>query len=391
MGYKTFTCPISKNCGGCEWLAVPYPLQLKRKQAAMEELFADVIREDGAQLLPICGMDNPQNFRSKAATPFAPTKGGRLRSGFYAAGTHRIVSCEKCLVEDMRARPILNDVAELAWKLGIKAYQEDRGCGMLRHAIVRCGYASNDILLTLVTNGQQLPREQEFVRRLVALHPEISSIVQNINQKRTNALLGHKNKVLFGSGVMHDKLLGCTFEIGPTSFYQTNPQQTEVLYQLAIDAARSSSGDSTAQILDAYCGTGTIGICLAAQWKEAQVLGVDKVGAAITSARKNAQLNGLEKRCSFIGSDATEYMKVSGQHFNIVIMDPPRAGSTPRFLDGVVHTGAQNVVYISCNPVTQVRDIAHLRSRGYRVIRITPVDMFAHTKHVESLVLLARS
>ena len=343
MGYKTYTCPIAKSCGGCEWLAVPYPIQLRRKQELVEGLLGGMAREDGCSVGAIRGMDEPVAYRHKAATPFAPGKGGRVRSGFYSAGTHRIVACGSCLVEDPRARGILEDVAHVAQELGIRPYQEDRGRGTLRHAVVRCGYATDDVLLTVVANGQRLPREDEFVRRMARLHPEVTSIVLNVNQRRTNAILGRECRTLMGPGTMEDALLGCTFRIGPTSFYQTNPRQTEVLYQLAVDGARLRGG---MRVLDAYCGCGTIGICAASQARAAgasiAVVGVEQVAGAVRMARGNAKANGLAGSCEFVRADATAYMEdvARGRRdagFDVVVMDPPRAGSTPEFLAGVAH------------------------------------------------------
>ena len=392
MGFKTYTCPIAKKCGGCEWLAVPYPIQLRRKQEAIEKLFSQMAEEDDATIEAVRGMEEPLAFRHKAATPFAPGKAGRIRSGFYAAGSHRIVRCDQCLVEDPRAREVLNAVARVAEKLHIPAYEEDRGQGCLRHAVLRTGYATNESLLTVVTNGPQLPREKRFVEEMLKACPELTSIVRNVNDRRTNAILGRDCKTLHGPGIMHDRLLGCTFEIGPTSFYQTNPAQTEVLYQLAIDAAQLRPGD---HILDAYCGTGTIGICAASVVKEARVTGVEQVGGAVSCAKRNARANGVDKRCNFIRADATAHLKEAArsgsEHFDVVIMDPPRAGSTPEFLSAVAQLAPERVVYVSCNAVTQARDLEVLRSNGYRIVSLTPVDMFPHTKHVETVALLARA
>ncbi|MBR1830124.1 MAG: 23S rRNA (uracil(1939)-C(5))-methyltransferase RlmD [Atopobiaceae bacterium] len=390
MGFKTYTCPIAKKCGGCEWLAVPYPIQLKRKQEAVEKLFTRIADEDGAQIESVRGMEEPRAFRFKAATPFAPGKGGRIRSGFYAAGSHRIVRCDECLVEDPRARDVLNSVARIASDLHIPAYEEDRGTGCLRHAVLRCGYATDDLLLTLVTNGPQLPREKRFVKELREAHPELSTAVQNINERRTNAILGRDCKTLYGPGIMHDKLLDCTFEIGPTSFYQTNPAQTEVLYQLALYAAQLHAG---MRVLDAYCGTGTIGICAAAASNEVQVTGIEQVRGAVSCAKRNAAANGVSDRCAFIRADATQYLVKAAEadeHFDVVVMDPPRAGSTPEFLSAVASIAPERVVYVSCNAVTQARDLEILRAQGYRMELLTPVDMFPHTKHVETVCLLTR-
>lgn len=395
MGFRTYTCPISRRCGGCEWLAVPYPIQLRRKQEQMEELFEPVCRRDDCSVSQIAGMDDPRGYRHKAATPYAPGAKGRIRSGFYESGSHRLVYCKSCLVEDEHARPILNDVAIVAQRLRIPAYQEDRGTGVLRHAVVRIGYASGEELLTVVTNGDTLPRARRFVTAIRELHPHLTSVVQNVNDRRTNAILGRRNVTLFGPGHMHDLLLGCSFEIGPTSFYQTNPQQTEVLYGLAIRAANVRGG---MRVMDAYCGTGTIGICLASEARRqgvgnVHVVGVEQVGNAVECARRNVSANDLADSCEFVREDATAFMartQRGDERVDVVVMDPPRAGSTPEFLQGVCRLVPERVVYVSCNPLTQVRDLAILQDGGYRVTSIEPVDMFPHTKHVETVVALSR-
>ena len=428
MGYKTPTCSIARSCGGCEWLSVPYPIQLKRKQAQVEELLAPLASINNVTIEPIRGMDEPLAYRHKAATPFAPGKGHTVRSGFYASGTHKIIASKECLVEDGRARTILNDVAYLAGQFNIHAYQEDRGKGALRHGVVRCGYATDDVMLVLVVNGQHLPHEQEFIAALRKAHPELTSIFLNVNQKRTNAILGRETRLLWGSTSMSDKLLDCTFEIGPTSFYQTNPQQTEALYQLAIDGALAGSESADAaqagaaltgaaspsatltgastqtvtsaqagnlRVLDAYCGTGTIGLCLAhaaqAQGINLLLTGVDQVENNIQMARRNARNNKLQ--AEFICDDATRYMQAlakDGQNFDVIILDPPRAGSTPAFLKATAQLAQKKIVYVSCNVVTQARDLKVLLDSGFAIERVTPVDMFPHTKHVETVVLMSR-
>ena len=406
MGYKTPTCSIARSCGGCEWLSVPYPIQLKRKQAQVEELLAPLASINNVTIEPIRGMDEPLAYRHKAATPFAPGKGRTVRSGFYASGTHKIIASKECLVEDGQARAILNDVAYLAGQFNIHAYQEDRGKGALRHGVVRCGYATDDVMLVLVVNGQHLPHEQEFIAALRKAHPELTSIFLNVNQKRTNAILGRETRLLWGSTSMSDKLLDCTFEIGPTSFYQTNPQQTEVLYQLAIDDALAGSElagselavaakTSNLRVLDAYCGTGTIGLCLAhaaeAQGINLLLTGVDQVENNIQMARRNARNNKLE--AEFICDDATRYMQTlakEGQNFDVIILDPPRAGSTPAFLKATAQLAQKKIVYVSCNVVTQARDLKVLLDSGFAIERVTPVDMFPHTKHVECVCLMSK-
>ena len=387
MGYKTYTCPIARDCGGCEWLAVPYPIQLRRKQEHVETLLGEAAERDGAVVEAIRGMDEPTRYRHKAATPFAHARGGRVACGFYAAGTHRIVPCESCLAEDERARRVLNAVARVAERLHVPPYDEDRGVGVLRHAVVRCGWQTDDVLLTLVSRVEELRDERHLVSELRAACPEVTSIVLNVNDRRTNAILGRRNRTLFGPGVMHDRLLGLTFEIGPTSFYQTNPAQTEVLYRLALDGAQGAH-----RVLDAYCGTGTIGVCAAASSNEMQVTGVEQVRGAVACAERNARANGVGDRCRFVAADATAWMarEGAGERFDAVVMDPPRAGSTPEFLAGVARLAPERVVYVSCNVVTQARDLEVLCAKGYRLARVAPVDMFPHTKHVECVAVLER-
>ena len=390
MGYRTYTCPIAKNCGGCEWLAVPYPIQLERKFAAVEELLGGMATADGVAIEPVAGMDEPLAYRHKAATPFAPRgKGGRkVVCGFYARGTHRIVRCESCLVETPGARPLFEALAGAAGELGISAYNEDSGRGCLRHAILRTAWKTDDTMLTIVANGERLAHEAELVRILRETEPRLTTIVLNTNQKRTNAMLGSANRTLFGPGTMRDKLLGCTFEIGPTSFYQTNPEQTEVLYRAAIESAALEGG---MRVLDAYCGCGTIGICAAAATPDITVVGVEKGREAVSRAKTNARANGVDGRCSFVAADATEWILGAArdsERFDVVFMDPPRAGSTAEFIEATCALAPKRVVYVSCNPETQARDLALFRERGYRLARVVPVDMFPHTKHVECVAAL---
>lgn len=392
MGFKTYTCPIARTCGGCEWLSVPYPIQLRRKRESVEELFEGLIedlpawQEEGR--LPIHGMDEPLHYRHKAATPFAPGKKGAIRSGFYARGTHRIVHCEECLVEAPKAREALNAVAAAARELKIPAYNEDTGRGLLRHAIVRVGYNSSECLLTLVTNGKSIAREKEFVAAIRKRASFVTSIAQNVNQRQTNAILGFETHTLYRTGRMIDSLLDTEFEIGPTSFYQTNPEQTEVLYSLAIEGAALKSG---MRVMDAYCGIGTIGLCAAQQVEGLEVIGVEQVEGAVKDARRNAKRNNLDERAQFTCADATAFMRDTqraGKHFDVVLMDPPRAGSTPQFLNGVLNLAPERVVYISCNPVTQRRDMETLLAGNYQLTSFDIVDMFPHTKHAETVAVL---
>lgn len=400
-------CPIMRACGGCAWLGMPYRKQLARKQAAMEELFApllerfgwdisiDAVRGMGAVAGESGNVPAPRAFRHKAATPFAPGPNGAVRCGFYARGTHRIVPAEACAVEASGARRILNEVARTAERFGIPAYHEDARRGLLRYAIVRMGWRTEEALLTVVTAQPEVPHLEAFARELAQIDGRIVGVAQNINGRPGNAILGPTTRTVWGAERMRDKLLSCTFEISPTAFYQTNPQQTEVLYQLAIDGMGLSAGDV---LLDAYCGSGTIGLCAAReaaeQGHDIRLIGVERNPAGISDARRNAELNNLEAHSSFIAQDATAYLTQAaerGEHVDVLALDPPRAGSTPAFLNAAANLGPRRIVYISCNPVTQVRDLEVLGTAGYRLERLTPVDMFPHTEHTETVACLVRA
>ncbi|MBS5451641.1 MAG: 23S rRNA (uracil(1939)-C(5))-methyltransferase RlmD [Coriobacteriia bacterium] len=384
-------CPVAARCGGCEWLAMPYDEQLAMKQRRMEELFADTRIE----VEPIIGMDDPQRYRNKVQLPFAPGRPDRdgrttARWGIFERGTHRIVPCRECLVEDERARPIIATVADLLPRFNIKPYSERTNTGFLRYALVRTALHTGQVMLTLVASSNRLPSARTFVERLRAAHPELTTIVLNVNPERTSVILGKQERTLYGPGYIEDKICGCTFRISSSSFYQTNPIQAEKLYDLAIEMAQLESGD---RFGDAYCGTGTIGIAAAVR-SGAHLLGVERNADAVADARANAEANGLStEQAEFVVGDAGSVfsrMARAGEHLDVVFMDPPRAGSTPAFLANLARLGPRRVVYISCEPRSQRHDITELMRFGYRVRRIRPVDMFPHTDHVENVVLLER-
>ena len=397
-------CSIMKACGGCTALNRPYKKQLASKQAAMEELFASLCEREGIAVDPIRGMGvtlgdpgkypAPRGFRHKAATPFAPGKEGAVRCGFFERGSHRIVAVPECPVEAPGARQILNGIAREAERLHIPAFNEDKHLGLLRYAVVRCGWRTDQVMVTLVTAQRDLPHAQEFFEAVAALDPHIVTVAQNINGRPGNAILGEETRIVYGAECMRDQLLGCEFDISPTAFYQTNPQQTELLYQLAIDGMDLHQGDV---LMDAYCGSGTIGLCAA---KDAQnkgigimLLGVERNPAGIADARRNAELNGLTRSAWFMADDATDYIldaADNNERVDVLSIDPPRAGSTPEFLEAACALKPRRITYISCNPVTQERDLHQLLDGGYRLLKITPVDMFPHTDHTETVAVLSR-
>ena len=397
-------CSIMRACGGCTALNRPYKKQLAAKQAAMEELFASLCEREGIAVDPIRGMGvtlgdpgkypAPRGFRHKAATPFAPGKEGTVRCGFFERGTHKIVAVPECPVEAPGARQILNGIAREAERLHIPAFNEDKHLGLLRYAVVRCGWRTDQIMVTLVTAQRDLPHAKEFFEAVASLDPHIVTVAQNINGRPGNAILGEETRIVYGAECMRDQLLGCEFDISPTAFYQTNPQQTELLYQLAIDGMDLQQGDV---LMDAYCGSGTIGLCAA---KDAQnkgigimLLGVERNPAGIADARRNAELNGLIRSAWFMVDDATDYIldaADNNERVDVLSIDPPRAGSTPEFLEAACALKPRRITYISCNPVTQERDLHQLFDGGYRLLKITPVDMFPHTDHTETVAVLER-
>ena len=397
-------CSIMKSCGGCTALNRPYKKQLAAKQAAMEELFASLCEREGIAVDPIRGMGvtlgdpgkypAPRGFRHKAATPFAPGKEGAVRCGFFERGTHKIVAVPECPVEAPGARQILNGIAREAERLHIPAFNEDKHLGLLRYAVVRCGWRTNQVMVTLVTAQRDLPHAQEFFEAVAAIDPHIVTVAQNINGRPGNAILGEETRIVYGAECMRDQLLGCEFDISPTAFYQTNPQQTELLYQLAIDGMDLQQGDI---LMDAYCGSGTIGLCAA---KDAQdrgvgimLLGVERNPAGIADAHRNAELNGLTRSAWFMADDATDYIldaADNNERVDVLSIDPPRAGSTPEFLEAACALKPRRITYISCNPATQERDLHQLLDGGYRLLKITPVDMFPQTDHTETVAVLSR-
>lgn len=397
-------CSIMKACGGCTALNRPYKKQLAAKQAAMEELFASLCEREGIAVDPIRGMGvtlgdpgkypAPRGFRHKAATPFAPGKEGAVRCGFFERGTHKIVAVPECPVEAPGARQILNGIAREAERLHIPAFNEDKHLGLLRYAVVRCGWRTDQVMVTLVTAQRDLPHAQEFFEAVAALNPHIVTVAQNINGRPGNAILGEETRIVYGAECMRDQLLGCEFDISPTAFYQTNPQQTELLYQLAIDGMDLQQGDV---LMDAYCGSGTIGLCAAKAAQDKGVgimlLGVERNHAGIADARRNAELNGLTRSAWFMADDATDYIldaADNNERVDVLSIDPPRAGSTPEFLEAACALKPRRITYISCNPVTQERDLHQLLDGGYRLLKITPVDMFPHTDHTETVAVLSR-
>ena len=375
-------CKITKKCGGCQFQGMAYQEQLKRKQKQEEKLLGRFCKVN-----PIIGMDQPYYYRNKVHAVFDRDRKGNIISGTYREGTHQVVAVEDCLIEDEKSQEIIRTIRGMLKSFKMKTYDEDTGYGLLRHVLVRRGFTTGEIMVVLVLGSTILPSKNNFVKALRKEHPEITTVVLNVNDKKTSMVLGEKEKTIYGPGYIRDVLCGCTFRISPKSFYQVNPVQTEVLYQTAIRFA-DLSGKET--VIDAYCGIGTIGLIAAKHAKK--VIGVELNQDAVRDARMNAKENSITNVRIYQG-DAGRFMVEMAeekQKADVVFMDPPRAGSDERFLSSVVRLAPKKVVYVSCNPQTLARDLKYLVKQGYEVRKIHPVDMFPFCDHCETVCFLTR-
>lgn len=378
----TTPCPHAKKCGGCQLQNLPYEEQLRHKQRKCIALLGEF-----GHVEEILGMDNPTHYRNKVTAVFALDARRKVISGIYQSSSHRVVPVDSCLIEDEIADRIIVDIRRMLRDFKIQVFDERSGSGWLRHVLIKRGFSTGQVMVVLVAASPIFKLQKPFLKKLLELHPEISTVVLNINDRFGPVVLGSREKILYGSGTIEDLLCGHRFRISARSFYQINPVQTERLYATAVDFA-GLTGKET--VLDAYCGIGTIGIT--ASDKARQVVGVELNQDAVADAIANARLNGL-KNCWFTAGDAGKYMEqmaADGFRPDVVLMDPPRAGSDERFLGSILKTSPFRVVYVSCNPETLARDLRFLRSGGYKVRRIQPVDMFPFTDHVECVTVLTK-
>lgn len=376
-------CPHYKKCGGCQLQNMTYDEQLSFKQAKTIRLLGRF-----CHIEEIIGMRQPEHYRNKVQAAFGMTRGGKIISGVYQSSSHNIVCVDNCRLEDRKADRIIVTIRKMLGDFKMLPYNEDRKTGFLRHVLVKRGFATGEIMVVLVTSTPVFKNKNAFISKLLEVHPEITTIVQNINNANTSLVLGESEKVLYGKGYITDILCGCKFKISAKSFYQINPVQTEKLYNTAIEYA-DLKGDET--VIDAYCGIGTIGMVAAKN--AGSVVGVELNKDAVRDAIVNAKLNEM-KNIYFYNDDAGKFMvemAKAGEKADVVFMDPPRAGSDMNFLSSVVRLAPKKIVYISCNPETQARDLAYLVKNGYQCKKIQPVDMFPHTAHVETVCLLSKA
>ncbi len=376
------TCPHAKKCGGCQYQGMDYAAQLKKKQKEMYKLLKDFGKPE-----PIIGMKDPLHYRNKVHAVFGRTRKGEIISGTYEAGTHKIVNIDECMIEDEISQSIIRTIRGLLRSFKIRTYDEDTGYGLLRHVLVRRGFTTGQVMVVLVLSSPILPSKNNFVKALRKEHPEITTVVLNVNDKKTSMVLGERDIVLYGKGYIEDILCGCTFRISPQSFYQVNPVQTERLYQTAMDYAELTGKE---RVIDAYCGIGTIGMVAAKKARE--VIGVELNRNAVKDARTNAKLNQI-KNITFYEGDAGRFMvsmTEEGEKADVVFMDPPRSGSDEAFLSSVIRLAPKRIVYVSCGPDTLARDLKYLTKHGYQVRKMQPVDMFGFTEHCEMVVQLVK-
>ena len=375
-------CPIYRECGGCQYLHLTYDQQLKEKQKRMEELLGGV-----CPVRPIIGMEEPYHYRNKVHAVFGLDRKNNPISGIYKEGTHRILPVDSCLIEDQKADEIIVTIRSMLRSFKIRVFDEDTGYGLLRHVLIRRGFTTGEILVVLVTASPVFPSKNNFVKALREKHPEITTIVQNINGRSTSMVLGDKEHVLYGKGYIEDVLCGLRFRISSRSFYQINSAQTEKLYAKAMELAELTGNET---VLDAYCGIGTIG--LIASKHAGNVIGVELNPDAVRDAVQNAKKNSITN-AQFFCNDAGRFMThmaARGESAGVVFMDPPRSGSTVEFIDAVALMQPKRVVYISCGPDTLARDLKVFAKHGYRAKEAWPVDLFGWTGHVETVALLTK-
>lgn len=377
-----FPCAVAKKCGGCQLTNMPYNQQLSFKQSKAIKLLGKFCRID-----EIIGMKEPYHYRNKVQAAFGQTKSGMIISGVYQSSTHNIVKVDSCLIEDKKADEIIVTIRELIKSFRLSVYNDRTGKGFLRHVLIKRAFGTGEIMVVLVTGTAEFKSKNNFCKALLKEHPEITTIVQNINNNFTSLVLGNRQIVLYGDGYIVDELLGFRFRISPKAFYQINYKGTEILYRKALEFADIDKDDV---VIDAYSGVGTIGIIASRYAKE--VISVELNKDAVKDAKINASINKL-KNIRFFCADATQFLLDAAKEnikVDIVLMDPPRAGSTLAFMKSVCELAPEKIIYISCNPETLARDLTYFTKNGYKAKKIQPVDMFPHTNHIETVVLLSQ-
>lgn len=379
-------CPVYKQCGGCQLQHLKYEAQLDYKTKQVKEVLARLGNIKDVTVHPTLGMEDPWNYRNKAQVPVGESEGG-LVAGFYKQRSHDIIDIERCMIQQEQNDDVVQAVRKICSKYGIRAYDETKHKGTLRHVMVRYGATTGEQMVVLVTRTKELPNKNKVIEELRARLPQLKSIVQNVNSKKTNVIMGDETTVLWGEEYIYDNIGDVKFAISARSFYQVNPTQTKVLYDKALEYADLQGEE---EVIDAYCGIGTISLFLAQKAKK--VYGVEIVPEAIEDAKRNAELNGITN-AEFEAGKAEEVIPAwykKGISADTLVVDPPRKGCDEALLNTIIDMKPNRVVYVSCNPGTLARDLQVLEGGGYKTVEVQPVDMFPHTTHVECCALLVR-
>jgi 23S rRNA (uracil1939-C5)-methyltransferase len=373
------SCPIYKQCGGCQLQHLSYEGQLRAKQKHVKEVMARIGKLENVIVHPVIGMKDPWRYRNKAQVPVGEREGG-LVAGFYQERSHEIINMDACLIQQEMNDIVVQTVKKICEKYKVPAYNEVTHKGVLRHIMARYGAATKEVMVVLITRTEELPHKKKIVQEIIDSVPNVKSIIQNINPKKTNVIMGDETKVLWGAEYIYDYIGDIKFAISARSFYQVNPEQTKVLYEKALEYA-GLTGEET--VIDAYCGIGTISLFLAKKAKK--VYGVEVVPEAIEDAKRNAELNGITNVEFAVGEAEAVIPKwyEQGIHADCIVVDPPRKGCDETLLQTIIAMKPKRVVYVSCNPATLARDLRILEDGGYQTIEVQPVDMFPHTAHVE--------
>ena len=380
-------CPVARQCGGCQIQAMSYPAQLRFKEAKVRNNLVRIGKFEHPPMEPIISMEEPFRYRNKAQFPVGMSKDGRIIAGFYAGRTHAIIECEDCLLGVEENRVILDLVLEYMKEYHISPYEELTGKGLVRHVMIRKGFATGEVMVCLIVNGDSLPHVDALVERLRTIQG-MASITLNINREQTNVIMGREIKLLWGQPYIEDTIGSVRFRISPLSFYQVNPLQTEKLYNKALEYA-GLTGEET--VWDLYCGIGTISLFLAQRAK--QVYGVEIVPAAIEDAKANAALNGMTNAEFFVGKAEEvlpEKYEKEGITADVIVVDPPRKGCEESVLATMIQMAPKRIVYVSCDSATLARDLKYLCHHGYELTRCCPTDMFGNSVHVVTVCCLYR-
>ncbi len=374
------TCAFAKKCGGCAYINKDYETSLASKQKEVSALLGNFCKVED-----IIGADDPYYYRNKVHAAYT-RQSGKIIYGTYEEGSHKIISNDDCLIENRKAAEILKTISKLLNSFKIHIYDERKGTGLYRRTLIRRSEETSETMVVLVVANPVFPGKKDFVKALCKAYPEITSIVINVNNRRDSMILGPKSMTVYGKGYITDKLLGNIFRISPTAFFQINHEQTEKLYSKAIELCDFQGNE---KVLDAYCGTGSIGICFASKVKS--VVGVEINRESIACAKENAKCNNVTN-IDFIGADCTLYMEKNKDKvsYDVIVLDPPRAGTTPEFIKAASSLGPSRICYVSCNPVTLKRDLLLFEKEGYKAQKIIPVDLFPWTEHVETVCLLSQ-